>query len=419
MIRFTLILFVLLCYQSNGQTVSFGEAQYYELPSNFEVKDALLTTNHILLVGFIRDKNSGDIDSYAILINKEGETEQEFHLKEPTSFSQIVKVTQVEDEYFLLENSAGPNGSSVNLLQLDVGLNLTHDYKIINKQSCIGADLIAFNNELMYVGVWDGSDYNKSFPIVYSHNLDTGERNSVSLDQKNSIEKMKFRSPDKSWSDEQKQAFEELEKYEQTKMVKHLNKLVVHKNDLYVLGAENSANITDYWYGKLNKGLNIAWEYIREEEEGIGGDWLLNAFSKNDKLHVVGYHYNKKDLGYNFNYLVINESGEIDINKVYDFGQHEVVEGMIALDDFYLQYGYSTDKIWGFSDYEEQKREALFLLLNNDGDILDNRSYLLNGFKSIVKAESLEGESFMVLGTQTIHGEKKYFTIKGDLILKP
>lgn len=411
-------IFLLFYYIPIGaQTISLGDINYIDLPFNFVVKDAILDTDEVLLAGFLRDTLSGNIDSYAILIDNLGATKKIFHLEQAGAFSQIERCVQYDEDYYLLENSSGPNKNLITVYQLDSELKLKDKFPIVDRELCLGKDILFLNEQTFLVAFWDGSNFANSFPVIHKYDLSGNKIGEVSLDKANE-KYIEFGEPDQSWTEEQKESFVILRKYQKTKLVKQVHKLVLGEDGVYVLGSENTTNISDYWLCKIDLDLNYQWEYLFKDEGGMGTDWLLDGYVDSDKLRVAGYQYSKKHGGYNFNYLVFDGNGLVEQNKIYDYGNDEVTEGIIRMDALNVQYGYSIDRIGDFIDFDND-HELLILLLNNNGDILDRQNHKIAGFKNIIQAVKLENDSILFLGEQVLNSQSRYFALEGKLIYKP
>lgn len=417
------ILFLILVFSTtcSAQSLFFSDLIPLGFEKNITVIDAVQHNEQILVVGQIRHKPSGDIDGYLALVSEQGEVLKEYFKRRTDDFARYSKAIISEDSIYILENSSSKNLASINVYSFDHDLIQNQKWEIIQKESNVGIDLGLLNQNNLLVAVWDGFNPRASYPMIYQLNLSTKEKKSTALNKRNSNE-IEFSKADVSWSQEQKESFKNLEQYERSKMVKNINRMIIGEEHVYIIGCENTSNITDYWLCQLDLNLNRNWEKVYEEESGIGGDWLVDGYIKEESLHLVGYKYNKKQsensFGYDFNYLKVDGQGKVTKNVGYNFGQHEVVEGMLHFEDYNLQYGISLKSHQGLIDFsapKEAPKHILSLLINEEGNMITKQEINIPNLDKIHKGVKLDKDSFIFIGSQLENNNSKHFLLKGSI----
>lgn len=404
-----------------GQSIQLSPPIPVDLNENVTIRDVIYVNDQILMVGQIRHKDSRKIDGYLALINEGGEVLKESYTREDDGYGQFSKVIQNENSLYVLENLSKSGQSVISIHTYDLDLEKIDSRVIQEKQYNEGVDFQFIDNENLLVAIWDGNDPFSSFPLIKKINLTSSKIISKKLDQKNSGE-VDFKGVDESWTQEMKESFQKLEQYQESKMVKHVLRMVFDDNHIYILGCESSSSISDYWICKLDLNLNVIWERIYEDPDGIGADWLLDGYIKEKNLHLVGYKYNKKlideRVGYDFNYLVADSNGKFIIDNNFDFGQHEVVEGMLNFENRFIQYGQSLSSVNGYVDFDhpDAPKQLLALLIESDGNLKHKCELNIPGLKKVKYGIKISPHSFYLIGSRTVGSELKPFLLRGDIV---
>ncbi len=409
-----LIITCLVSTNVHAQSFEFGDKITIDLAPNVTLIDAQFSNGNVVAVGF--ERKGKDINGYIALFDLDGKELNSFSIPNKDVNSQFVKIIDSDRGYYFLENNSIGKSSIVRLLHYSHDLTKLTEWVLTEKQYNLGQDLCFLDAENLLVALWDGANALQSHPVICKLNLRTGKIGHVALDDKN-INAVRLIEPDDNWNQEQKDSFNKLAEYEKVKVVKQVNRLIVSENDIYVLGSENSDNISDYWICKLDRQLNILWEEVLDEGSTFGADWLLDGFGNNKGVSLLGYRYFKGKNGYDFNYLSITPEGELKLNKNFDFGNHEIVSGMLNFNSLILQFG-TEIKTLSLDHRGELKKQMLLLLIDNDGNILDKKLKEFQDLDKVIKGMAIDASNFLLLGQETLHNKRTHFFQKGIVYSK-
>ncbi len=422
----------------NAQTIKM-ELTPLDIPEKVELKRIYQDGDNFWVIGHQR-KKTGDIDAFVQKINAEGEVIVSNTIGKPDLFERatdIVKLPNQDSITCLLVNSTTKNLKKHVILyeikndtllteRKDLGLLIEGD-KVANAER-----MLAINDQELAIAMTYEDEGGNVFPIILRYNTKTGQEQLIQLNRNNpskmgsgGADDVLFLGADGQKIKATADMIAEYKKFQEENsklLTKAFGDIAFLDDKFYVVGSENTINLSDYWATQVDSKGGLIWEKLYEKEDDVGADILQAVIPlANGNTALFGEHYDKKKwLNYDFNFLLADRQGKILADSIYSIGWDEHFVSAAKTKQGFLIGGYANiepDKSTSQRGVIAVGRKVvdsdiLMFHIDEDGRQLKHHRVKRKGFQKMQSMCPFKENSFMVLAYEEYSNFKSWMIAK-------